>query len=194
MTLLRPTNTPKKTRPHTTTTTQTLSQTNKGESVPLSTLVGQMYRNQGIAGFYRGVNVNVMRAVVLNATKMGVYDVAKGRVVESTGWARKDPRTAFCSSFLAGFFMTCTVAPFDRVRTKLMSQPTDQRIYSGLSDCLVKTVRTEGPLSLWRGFIPMYVPKKKRKGNELVGGMVPNHKTHAEGSASDRCFIHRFVP
>ena len=53
--------------------------------------------------------VNVMRAIVLNATNMGVYDIAKGRVVEKTGWSRKDPRTVFCSSFLAGFFMTITV-------------------------------------------------------------------------------------
>jgi len=135
---------------------KTLSQTNQGKSVPLSTLVGNMYQSQGIAGFYRGVNVNVMRAIVLNATKMGVYDVAKGQVVTSTGWARKDPRTAFCSSFLAGFFMTCTVAPFDRIRTKLMSQPTDKKIYSGLSDCFVKTLKEEGPLSLWRGFIPIW--------------------------------------
>jgi len=135
---------------------KTLSQTNKGTSIPLSTLVSQMYRDQGVAGFYRGVNVNVMRAIVLNATKMGVYDVAKGQVVTSTGWTRKDPRTAFCSSFLAGFLMTCTVAPFDRVRTKLMSQPTDKKIYSGLSDCLVKTVQGEGALSLWRGFIPIW--------------------------------------
>jgi hypothetical protein len=96
-----------------------------------------MYRDQGISGFYRGVDVNVMRAIVLNATNMGVYDIAKGKVVDSTGWSRKDPRTAFFSSFLAGFFMTCTVAPFDRVRTKLMNQPTNQKIYSG--------------------FIPMYV-------------------------------------
>jgi len=135
---------------------KTLSQTNQGKSIPLSTLVGDMYRNQGVAGFYRGVNVNVMRGVVLNATKMGVYDVAKGQVVNSTGWTRKDPRTAFCSSFLAGFFMTCTVAPFDRVRTKLMSQPTDKKIYTGLSDCLLKTIKNEGPLSLWRGFIPIW--------------------------------------
>lgn len=135
---------------------KTLSQTNKGKSIPLSTLVGQMYKDQGVAGFYRGVGVNVMRAVVLNATKMGVYDVAKGQVVSSTGWTRKDPRTAFCSSFLAGFFMTCTVAPFDRIRTKLMSQPTNDRIYTGLSDCFVKTVTQEGPLSLWRGFVPIW--------------------------------------
>jgi hypothetical protein len=86
-----------------------LSQTNQGKSIPLAALVGQMYQDQGMRGFYRGVEVNVMRACVLNATKMGVYDISKGKVVESTGWSRKDPRTAFCSSFLAGFFMTCTV-------------------------------------------------------------------------------------
>ena len=49
------------------------------------TLVGQMYKDQGVKGFYRGVEVNIMRAVVLNATKMGVYDIAKGKVVENTG-------------------------------------------------------------------------------------------------------------
>jgi hypothetical protein len=86
-----------------------LSQTNQGKSIPLASLVGQMYKDQGIRGFYRGVEVNIMRACVLNATKMGVYDISKGKVVESTGWSRKDPRTAFFSSFVAGFFMTCTV-------------------------------------------------------------------------------------
>jgi hypothetical protein len=114
-----------------------------------------MYHDQGISGFYRGVNVNIMRAITLNATNMGVYDIAKGKVVDATGWARKDLRTVFCSSFLAGFFMTCTVAPFDFIRTKLMNQPTNQKLYNGMGDCLVKTIRQEGPLSLWRGFIPM---------------------------------------
>lgn len=135
---------------------KTLSQTNKGESKPLMVLVGQMYQDQGMKGFYRGVNVNIMRAIVLNASKMGVYDIAKGKVVSATGWARNSPKTAFCSSFVAGFFMTCTVAPFDRLRTKLMNQPTDKKMYSGLSDCFVQTVKNEGPLSLWRGFIPIW--------------------------------------
>lgn len=88
---------------------KTLSQTNQGKSIPLGTLVGQMYQDQGIKGFYRGVNVNIMRAIVLNASKMAVYDISKGQVVQTTGWTRKDPRTAFFSSFVAGFFMTCTV-------------------------------------------------------------------------------------
>jgi hypothetical protein len=118
-------------------------------------MVKNMHRDQGIAGFYRGVEANVLRACVLNATKMGVYDLSKGYVTDFTGWARKDIRTSFCSSFIAGFFMTCTVSPFDRIRTNLMSQPTDKKIYNGLVDCAVKTIKNDGVMSLWRGFIPM---------------------------------------
>lgn len=50
-----------------------------------------------------------MRACVLNATKMGVYDISKGYVTEATGWSRKDIKTSFCSATLAGFFMTVRV-------------------------------------------------------------------------------------
>ena len=135
---------------------KTLAQTNAGNAKPLMTLVGDMYRDQGIAGFYRGVEVNVMRACVLNATKMGCYDVTKGFVVEKTGWKRKDVRTSFSAAFVAGFFMTCTVAPWDMIRTKLMNQPTDQKIYNGFADCFTKTVKSDGVLSLWRGFIPIW--------------------------------------
>jgi hypothetical protein len=81
---------------------KTLSQANTGKSVPLSSLVGEMYQNQGVGGFYRGVEVNIMRACILNATKMGVYDLTKGYVTEYTGWARSDIRTAFSSAFVAG--------------------------------------------------------------------------------------------
>eukprot|EP00525_Craspedostauros_australis_P011293 CAMPEP_0198133690 /NCGR_PEP_ID=MMETSP1442-20131203/59698_1 /TAXON_ID= /ORGANISM="Craspedostauros australis, Strain CCMP3328" /LENGTH=365 /DNA_ID=CAMNT_0043794821 /DNA_START=112 /DNA_END=1208 /DNA_ORIENTATION=- len=135
---------------------KTLAQTNKGPSLPMKELVQSMHIDQGMGGFYRGLGVNMMRACALNSTKMGVYDVTKGYVVNATGWARKDTRTAFSSSFVAGFFMTCTVAPFDRIRTKLMSQPTNARVYNGMADCLVQTVQKEGVLSLWRGFVPIW--------------------------------------
>ena len=107
-------------------------------------------------GFYRGVEANVMRACVLNGTKMMCYDVLKGKVVDMTGYTRKDLRTQFLAAVGAGFFMTCTVSPFDMIRTKLMNQPTDQKLYSGFGDAFVKTVRSDGPLALWRGFLPIW--------------------------------------
>jgi hypothetical protein len=63
---------------------KTLAQTNKDKAAPLMTLVMDMYSKQGIAGFYRGVEANVMRACVLNATKMGCYDISKGYVMEAS--------------------------------------------------------------------------------------------------------------
>lgn len=134
---------------------KTLAQTNKG-SESLGTLVGNMYHSQGVKGFYRGLEVNIMRACILNATKMGCYDMSKGYVVDMTGWSRKDPRTVFSSSFVAGLFMTITVAPSDMIRTKLMNQPTDAKLYSGFMDCASKTIKEGGVLSLWRGFIPIW--------------------------------------
>jgi len=134
---------------------KTLAQTNQGTAT-LGSLVGGLYKDQGVSGFYRGVEVNIMRACILNATKMGVYDIAKGKVSDGFGWKRKDPRTIFCSSFIAGFFMTITVAPADMLRTKLMNQPTDKKLYDGFVDCAVKTVKEGGVLSLWRGFVPIW--------------------------------------
>lgn len=134
---------------------KTLAQTNTSGS-SLGSLVTNMFKDQGIGGFYRGVEVNIARACVLNATKMGVYDVTKGYVTDYTGWARKDVKTTFASAFVAGFFMTVTVAPWDMLRTKLMNQPTDAKLYTGFMDCLQKTVKADGVLSLWRGFIPIW--------------------------------------
>ena len=87
---------------------------------------------------------------------MGVYDISKGQVASATGWDRKDPRTVFMSSVLSGFCMTITVSPWDMIRTKLMNQPTDAKFYNGFVDCFVKTVQEGGPLSLWRGFVPIW--------------------------------------
>ncbi|KAL7525621.1 hypothetical protein ACHAXR_001081, partial [Thalassiosira sp. AJA248-18] len=135
---------------------KTLAQTNTQAGTTLTSLVTNLYRDQGMAGFYRGVEVNIMRACVLNATKMGVYDVTKGYVTEYTGWNRKDVKVSFLSAFVAGFFMTVTVAPADMLRTKLMNQPTDVKLYDGLLDCAKKTVQEGGVLSLWRGFVPIW--------------------------------------
>jgi hypothetical protein len=48
---------------------KTLSQANQGKAVPLMTLVSTMHAEQGMAGFYRGVTANIMRACVLMPPK-----------------------------------------------------------------------------------------------------------------------------
>merc|ERR1712071_584993 len=85
-----------------------------------------LLKNQGIAGFYRGIDSNIARAMVLNGTKMACYDQMKGYTVELTGLPKSHLLVQFLSAVSAGFFMTCTVSPFDMVRTRLMNQPADE--------------------------------------------------------------------
>lgn len=126
------------------------------ETPSIAVTAKTLYENQGIGGFYRGIDSNIARAMVLNGTKMAVYDQAKGYVVDLTGLPKASLMTQFLSAVTAGFFMTCTVAPFDMIRTRLMNQPADQKIYNNAVDCMVKIATNEGPLTFWRGFFPIW--------------------------------------
>ena len=55
--------------------------------LPVSSFAKEIHAANGIAGFYKGIQVNIMRACVLNATKMGCYDVCKTKV-KQTGIAK----------------------------------------------------------------------------------------------------------
>lgn len=129
----------------------------EGQGAPsIAGTAKDLFKNQGIGGFYRGIDSNIARAMVLNGTKMAVYDQAKGYVVMATGWERKSLLTTFFSAVTAGFFMTCTVSPFDMIRTRLMNQPSDAKIYNNAVDCMIKIATQEGPLTFWRGFFPIW--------------------------------------
>ena len=133
---------------------KTMMMANSKEKIPIQKLAGRLMKDQGIGGFYRGIEANIARACVLNGTKMACYDVIKGMVVNQTGWGRKDPRCQL-SVIGAGFFMTCTVSPYDMMRTRLMNQPTDAKIYNGMFDCFTQILKNEGPLAFWRIFTNM---------------------------------------
>lgn len=136
---------------------KTKMMTTAGKEIPsITKTAGDLFANQGIGGFYRGIDSNVARAMVLNGTKMACYDTTKGIVVEMTGMSKTALPTQFLSAVAAGFFMTCTVSPFDMVRTRLMNQPADVKIYKNALDCAMKIATQEGPLTFWRGFMPIW--------------------------------------
>ena len=135
---------------------KTMMMANAKERSSVGTLIRRMLADQGIGGFYRGIEANILRACVLNGTKMSCYDQIKSEVKQRTGWKRNDPRCQFVSATGAGFFMTCTVAPFDNLRTRLMNQPTDKKLYDGFADAAGKILTTEGPMAFYRGFFPMW--------------------------------------
>jgi hypothetical protein len=113
----------------------------------------QLYKNEHIPGFYRGLQANMMRACVLNGTKMSCYDQISASIKNSQIIPAGLP-TQFVSAFGAGFFMAITVAPFDMIRTQLMNQPT--KIYKGFFDCGTKLIIQRGFHGLYAGFVPIW--------------------------------------
>lgn len=135
---------------------KTRMMTSEGKAQPsLGSAARELYTARGMAGFYRGLEANIMRAMVLNGTKMACYDVIKGMIKDSKA-VPGGLVTDFMAAFSAGFFMACTVAPFDMVRTRLMNQPADAKLYNGFVDCTVKLLKAQGPRGLYAGFIPIW--------------------------------------
>merc|ERR1711896_47454 len=111
---------------------------------------------QGLAAFWRGNFVNILRYFPTQAFNFAFKDTIKG-------WFPKySPKTNFWAFFgvnmasggLAGAGSLCIVYPLDYARTRLASDVgSGKRAFNGLTDCLVKT--TKGPkgfLSLYNGF------------------------------------------
>lgn len=51
--------------------------------------------------------------------------------------------------FMAGFTATCFGSPFDVVKTRMMSAKVP---YNGVADCVMKTIRNDGPMAFYAGF------------------------------------------
>lgn len=73
-------------------------------------------------GFLKGVNVNIIRAIVVNAAELSAYDQSKLLLVNYGGMNPQSIITHFISSVCAGFFATICSSPFDVVKTRVMNQ------------------------------------------------------------------------
>lgn len=52
----------------------------------------------------------------------------------------------------AGFVAVIVGSPVDVLKTRVMNAP--KGMYTGPIDCIVKTLKNEGPLSFYKGFVP----------------------------------------
>ncbi|XP_026317549.1 mitochondrial uncoupling protein 4 isoform X2 [Hyposmocoma kahamanoa] len=101
-----------------------------------------LFRESGIKGFWRGAVPNVQRAALVNMGDLAAYDVSKQFLIREFG-------------------MAVLGTPADVLKTRLMNQPVgpDGRgtLYRGMMDCLQQSVKNEGVLSLYKGFLPLWM-------------------------------------
>ncbi|XP_078311443.1 kidney mitochondrial carrier protein 1-like [Crassostrea virginica] len=123
---------------------------------------GRMYREEGIKGLWRGVVPTAQRAAIIAGVELPVYDFSKYWILKS-GYLKDGVGTHFISSFFAGLAGAIFSTPVDVIKTRMMNQRNlleksiYDKIYSSSIDCALQTVRTEGLMALYKGFIPIWV-------------------------------------
>lgn len=119
-----------------------------------------LYAEGGIKGFWRGAIPNVQRAALVNMGDLAAYDYTKQLLMKEFGMADNTLVHA-TAAFTAGFVAAVLGTPADVMKTRLMNQPVgpDGRgtLYRGMIDCLQQSVKNEGVMSLYRGFLPLWM-------------------------------------
>ena len=80
-------------------------------------------------------------------------------LIKKTNWFKDDIFTHFTASLISGFFSTLVSIPIDITKTRLQNMKVINGVsqYKGTIDCLMKTIKNEGVLSLWKGFTPYFL-------------------------------------
>merc|ERR1712048_731029 len=118
---------------------------------------GEIFAKEGMKGLYVGVAQTVQRAAVLGACQAPAYDHTK-HTLKNAGILEEGVPLHLVSSFSAGIIAVTITAPIDLIKTRVMSARSASEgggtLYTGTLDCFMKTIKAEGPLSLWAGWIP----------------------------------------
>lgn len=127
----------------------------------------QIGGKEGVVGLYRGVGAAMVRTGFGSSVQLPTYFFAKRRLVRHLGMG-EGPALHLASSAASGFVVCCVMHPPGRSAvvgaTQLMLTMGDSdtimsrmynqtgNLYSGVFDCLYKTVKTEGILAIYKGY------------------------------------------
>lgn len=109
-------------------------------------------RTEGVRGLWRGMTPSLMRSLVVAPSQLATYDHTKHALIAS-GYFQEGIASHAVASFTASLVATTTVNPFDTIKTRFM---TARHNYKGPLDCLTRTIRAEGVLGLYKGWVPQY--------------------------------------
>ncbi|KAG5550402.1 hypothetical protein RHGRI_015379 [Rhododendron griersonianum] len=121
-------------------------------------------RQEGVGALWTGLGPNVARNAIINAAELASYDQVKElcpeahfsitmqTILKIPGFT-DNVVTHLFSGLGAGFFAVCIGSPVDVVKSRMMG---DSSAYKNTLDCFVKTLKNDGPLAFYKGFIPNF--------------------------------------
>ncbi|KAI3672568.1 hypothetical protein L6452_38659 [Arctium lappa] len=118
--------------------------------------ITRMVKQEGVTSLWRGSSLTVNRAMIVTASQLASYDQIKETILKNEVMA-DGLGTHVTASFAAGFVAAVASNPVDVIKTRVMNMRVEEGVappYKGAVDCALKTVTAEGPMALYKGFIP----------------------------------------
>ena len=127
--------------------------------------IARISKEEGVTKLWRGATPTVLRATLLGSAQMGVTSEIKGKLSASGLFGPNGSNfyglpMMFCSTLCSSFVANVVANPLDVIKSRLQSMPVDangKAMYSSMTDCFIKSVRSEGVMVLWSGFTPAFV-------------------------------------
>ncbi|CAL9002720.1 unnamed protein product [Prunus brigantina] len=108
-------------------------------------------RQEGVGALWTGIGPNIARNSIINAAELASYDQVKETLLKLPGFS-DNVVTHLLSGLGAGFFAVCIGSPVDVVKSRMMGDSA----YKSTIDCFLKTLKNDGPLAFYKGFIPNF--------------------------------------
>ena len=121
----------------------------------MASVAKQVYKNDGILGFWSGVKPNVIRTFLVNAAELGTYDQAKS--IYSDLGLPDGFLNHLAASATAGLASATVATPADVLKTRMMNNAgSTQQYRAGVFSALYSIATEEGIRGLYGGFVPIF--------------------------------------
>lgn len=98
---------------------------------------------------WTGLGPNIFRNGVMNAAELATYDQSK-QIIVGGGYMKDGTLSYIAASTITGFVTAFIGSPVDVTKTRIMNAKPGT--YSGVGDCIIKTIKNDGPLAFYNGF------------------------------------------
>ncbi|CAM8892227.1 hypothetical protein QQ045_025505 [Rhodiola kirilowii] len=118
--------------------------------------LSRIVADEGVLSLWKGAGPTVVRAMTLNAGMLASYDPSVELFRDLLGFG--EGLTVVGASTVSGFVAAGCSLPCDYVKTQIQKMQPDasgKYPYTGALDCIMKTLKSEGPLKFYAGF-PVY--------------------------------------
>mmetsp|Transcript_43978 Transcript_43978/g.138816 ORF Transcript_43978/g.138816 Transcript_43978/m.138816 type:complete len:346 (-) Transcript_43978:152-1189(-) len=121
-------------------------------------------KEEGPLKLWSGGTPTVIRATLLSASVLGCYSESKEQLHKKFPQIFPDKDgipLMFTGTMFASFVANLVSNPFDVVKSRVQNMPKplpgQEAMYKSMTDCFVKTVKSEGFPALYKGFTPAFL-------------------------------------